>query len=772
MLFAQSPATISTARKCLVLSAVLGSLSAYSSTASMADTSGDQTSGSQGAILEQIIVTAQKREEHLQDVPIPVTVLSATELADNNETKIADYYMQVPGLSFQPGPISTSLLSIRGITTGGQSPTATVGIMVDDVPFGATGGVIIPDIDPGDLARIEVLRGPQGTLYGASSMGGLLKFVTLDPSTDSVSGRVEAGTSSVYNGAEPGESFRASINLPLSSDLAVRASAFYRLDPGYIDNPVLGISGANEDHAEGGRVSALWRPTDTFSVKLSALYQDIRMDSTSDVTSPDFITSQPLTGLQQGFIQGGQASETKAQAYSATLMDKIGSLVLASITGFNVNHNTNTYDLTPVFGQLTQFGIGAFPGFGVIGTPANSNSNTGKATQEIRLSGPIGQKVDFLLGGYFTHERSMSDESINATDPYTGRLAGQWLNSLYMTPSTYTEYAAFADLTFHISDRFDVQIGGRDSLIKTFAPPLYNYGQYAISFFGVPSPLFIEPAESSKSRPFTYLFSPQFKISADLMVYARLASGYRPGGPNVVVPGVPSEFEPDKTNDYEIGAKGDFLDHTLSFDASVYYINWKDIQLALENATTGESYTGNGSSAKSQGVELTVESRPITGLKLAGWVTFSEAVLTQPLPPAAVVAGTYGPTGSPLPDSNRFSGNLSADEEFPVAARTTGYVGATVSYVGERLGGFLACANTSLSGSCLAPPPPRVDLPAYAKTDLRAGVKYDTWNMHFYANNLTNRLGILSGGNGTATAYNDFYIIQPRTVGISVSKTF
>jgi iron complex outermembrane receptor protein len=254
-----------------------------------------------GTRIEEIIVTAQKRSERLQDVPVPVTAINADSLVNNSQLRLQDYYTSIPGLTVTPSVPAAQVLSIRGITTGPGNPT--VGITVDDVPYGAStelgGGIIVPDIDPGDLDRVEVLRGPQGTLYGASSMGGLVKLVTVDPSTDGVSGRVQAGTSSVYNGAQLGYNMRGSVNVPLSDSLAVRASAFTRLDPGYIDNPVRGIDGVNEARASGGRLAALWRPSEVFSLKLSALYQQIKGDGSSDVDL------QPGLGdLQQNYLRG------------------------------------------------------------------------------------------------------------------------------------------------------------------------------------------------------------------------------------------------------------------------------------------------------------------------------------------------------------------------------------------------------------------------------------------------------------------------------------
>jgi outer membrane receptor protein involved in Fe transport len=156
-----------------------------------------------------------------------------------------------------------------------------------------------PDIDPSELAQVEVLRGPQGTLYGASSIGGLLKYVTVDPSTDALSGRIQAGTSSVRNGAELGYSFRGSVNIPLSDTLALRASGFTRRDPGYIDDPMLNAEGVNKVTTQGGRLSALWRPSHEFSWKASALYQD------SKASGSPYVDVQPgLGNLQQSDVRG------------------------------------------------------------------------------------------------------------------------------------------------------------------------------------------------------------------------------------------------------------------------------------------------------------------------------------------------------------------------------------------------------------------------------------------------------------------------------------
>ena len=294
--------------------------------------------------LEEIVVTAQKREERLQDVPVPVTALSASALLDANEVRIQDFYTQVPGLSVTPDDLlGTSRITIRGISTGGFS-NPTVGVVVDDVPYGSSTGLgygyTAPDIDPGDLARIEVLRGPQGTLYGADAMGGLLKYVTVDPSTDRLGGRVQADINTVFNGGKPGYGFRGSMNVPLSDTLAIRASAFIREDPGYIDDPVLNLSAVNAVKVYGGRLAGLWRPSEDFSLKVSALFQERKAYGQS-------LVEPTLGDLKQSLARNSGDYDKQIQVYSATVAAKVGIFSIASITGLSINEDNYWFDLTP-----------------------------------------------------------------------------------------------------------------------------------------------------------------------------------------------------------------------------------------------------------------------------------------------------------------------------------------------------------------------------------------------------------------------------------------
>lgn len=313
-------------------------------------------------------------------------------------------------------------------------------------------------------------------------------------------------------------------------------------------------------------------------------------------------------------------------------------------------------------------------------------------------------------------------------------------------------------MTYHVTDKFDVQIGGRESRIRQ---QFYQYssGLLTEAFFGSPPP-YNAPVLHAGSNPATYLLTPRFKISPDLMVYARLASGFSPGGANSG-PNVPPQFGPQKTKDYEIGAKGDFLEYLLSIDASLYYIDFVGLQREFYNVTTGLSYIANGGKAKSQGIELIIEARPATGLKVGGWVVFSDAELTD-IPEGVILAQTAG--GGPvtssvadqLPNNSRFSANVSVDQEFPITSSVIGFVGVTESYMGERQGPYAI---------------PRQSYPAYAKTDLCAGSKFNSWAANFYVDNLTDRRSVISGDDQGFISYSR-YLIQPRTIDFSVTKNF
>ena len=706
-------------------------------------------------VLESVVVTAEKKDETLREVPVPVTVLDTNSLVDNGQVMLRDFYATTPGLVDAPGFENTQLLTIRGITTGGNS-IPTVGIVIDDVPITRSlvgdGGLSVPDLDPGDLARIEVLRGPQGTLYGANSMGGLIKYVTVDPSTAGFSGRFEAGLTSVYNGSAPGYNIRGSLNIPISDTLAIRVSGFERQDPGYIDSPYLNINGINQINADGARVAALWRPTDALSIKFGAVYEKLRGEGISEVDI------QPgLHGLQQDYSGGVGPYDATTQVYTATINYDFDKVKLTSVTGYSRNQQIGTLDFTFLRSYFQQ-------NYGYDGDIWHISLDSKKVSEELRASGSWGPNLDWQVGGFYTWETEPQNFYLTLENSLT-RASAPWPAFwIYDAPGSvypvYREYAGFANSTYRFTDKFDVQVGLRESTLKQDESVLVETGLWTSLFEHTQSPN-ISPSPALSQNALTYLGTARYKFSRDWMVYVRLASGYRPGGSNGIAgSGVPPNFGPDKTQNYELGAKGDFFNHLLSLDASVYRIDWTGIQVT--RFTPAQIiYTTNGAEAKSQGVELSVTLRPWQGMTIQGWSSYDDAVLTQPFP----AGPTYGAAGNPLPNTPKWSANLSLQQEFPLWSSATGFVGGQVMYQGDRKSVFNGFAADGVT------PLPRQEFPAYTRTDLRAGIKFDSWSVNAYINNVGNVRGITAGGIGYFNPQ-AFVYIQPRTIGANIVKTF
>jgi iron complex outermembrane recepter protein len=731
------------------------------STAVATDAQGS-TLNSGSASLTEIVVTAQKKgEERLADVPIPISVLDAQALVDSNQLLMSDWTTNVPGLNFAAAD-RLQQFTIRGISSGYYT-NPTVGVTIDDVPFtGSTNTTsqYQPDIDPGSLDSIEVLRGPQGTLYGASSMGGLVRYVTKDPSTDDpFSGNVQAGTSTVYNGAEAGFNFRGGFNFAIGDQLAVRMSGFTREDPGYVDNVLSGVNGVNELHSAGGLITALWRPSEIVSLKVNTLLQALTADGSPDVERPvNGYSGPPLGDLQQYYFPGLGGYTDKVQFYSAVLRVNLGGVEIASITGYS--HRTSSWSEDNTYGLGAYFA--EFSGVPGVGAAVVTNVELKKLSQELHATIPLGQRIEWLVGGFYTYERYPISQYGNAVAPGTGALVANEYGAYDAGMPQFAEYAAFTDLTYKVTDRFDIQLGGRESRITNYQDAFTTTGP----LFGLSGGATSTSAAYSgpSSDAFTFLVTPRLKLSPDSMVYVRVASGYQAGGvinsgytrgEPLFDPNEPTKYNSSKLVNSEVGVKSDFLSHTLAFEGSLYYIDWRDIQLETHDPINFASYLFNGGKAKSEGIELSVRATPTRGLKLSAWTSFDNAVLTQDFPAATAVMGL---AGDRLPLSSRFSANASADQEFPIEGDFSGFAGASASYVGDRYGNFESTAERQV-------------YPSYTRVDLRAGIKRSSWTAEFYAKNVGNTRGVIGGGLGEVPPF-AFDYITPRTVGVNVSTKF
>ncbi len=729
------------ASTCCAVLALTGRISA----AKDADAAGE-------GVLGEIVVTAQKHEQRLIDVPAPVTALSASDLLEDNKTRLEDYFRDVPGLAITPYGSGVTNVSVRGITTG-NTTNPTVGITIDDVPYGSVSGLSLgsfispPDLDPSDLQRIEVLRGPQGTLYGASSLGGLLKFVTADPSLTTASGRIEVDGTKIDGGGHGGAA-RGAISVPLISDvLSVRASGFYRRDGGFVDDPVHGMSNVDRDTAEGGHIAMLWKISDLATLKLGALYQQTRTAGQSQV-DVDAEGNPQYGDLGQNRPPGTGVSISKAQMYSANLTVNLpADIRLVSLTGFSINNWLEFQDFSGEFGPI--LGTGAGLGY---------DFWTKRISQELRLE-QSSTLFDWTAGVFWTREHSGDHIDLDGLDADTGAVnAPDLLNE--NDRFRYNEYAGFASATWHVLPAFDLEGGLRYS---------HNTQSYVTDlegpFSGSPTGAYLFK-QGSADHSLTFSVSPSYKFSENMMAYVRVASGYRPGGPNAGVfgPGTPITYAADRTVNYEVGLNAEAFDKRLTFTGSIYYVHWSDIQLGSIDPATGFLYFQNAHSASSKGIELAANARPWTGATVSTSVTLNKAELTASLPETAAM----GLSGDRLPNTPETTFSLNFEQQFPITAYLNGFAGGSVNYVGNRVGPFVGADPTGQI---------RFPMSAYTLGTIRAGVRTtDGWNGTVYVSNLGNARAILSGqSRGLISAPDSPFgatFVQPRTVGISLSKSF
>ncbi len=681
------------------------------------------------------------------------------------------YHTRIPGLSYAGD--HTNDLSLRGITTGGSN-NPTLAILLDDIPFGSStaaglGNSRFPDFDPSLLERIEVLHGPQGTLYGASSLGGLIKYVTRQPDATKYFGNFETGIESVDGGAS-GYFVRGTFNAPLIADkLALLVSAFNRQDAPYIDNVNAGNAANNVNTARtyGGYGSLLITPFDDLKITLSALDQKRKGEFSTSVNVNSDANGYPtwVNPYGEDKISLTPTSDIGEQKlYSARIVWDFSGLQFTSLSSFSESTGTNFQDVSSVFFfLLPQYG---YPPFGSGATVHIDDAQEGrKVSQEFRLSGKVSQVVDWRVGLFYTREYGSVDQSLLLYNPGGAQQATPYVGA---GPSEFKERAAFADFTFHVIDKFDIEAGVRyaknDQVVggglTTVDPP-------AQPIFG---PTNVAPAFDSSDSSTTWAFSPVYHFTDDLMGYFRAASGYRPGGPNTVLPNVPLTFKPDKVTDYEVGFKGLTADHQFSWDAAVFQINWSDIQLQDTDIATQFTYTTNGAKARSRGLELEANWQPFGGLTIGANATYLDAVLTEALPQLQGADSLVGNAGDRLPWSSRFSSNLFAQDNFHISANLTGFAGVNWSYVGARFTDFVLTGATLPSGA----PSPRFELPSYSLVDLNAGLEYDAhWTLKMYLRNVGNERGVVQANNrngSSATTFADF--TQPRTVGASIGYRF
>jgi iron complex outermembrane recepter protein len=707
--------------------------------------------------ISEIIVTATRRDERLQDVPEQISALSGATLDQLQARSLADFAAFTPGVSFQTSTPATNRVVIRGITTGGTQLNSAIGLYLDDVPIGSStpfgAGALASNLGLFDLQRVEVLNGPQGTLFGANALGGALRYITAAPSPTDLSGRIEADGGYTQHGDANG-AVRAMVNVPLADNrAALRLDGVVSQDSGFTQDPDHDRKNIGDARTAQLRAAILVEATSDLTIKLTGYGEQIKSNGL-DVAFRNPVTHQPTEGPYDQSYANRQPSETDLYLESLTVDWNLQWAKLTSVTGYQEDKYQATADYAVAYSAILSSVLGpaAIQPYTI---PALDE--TKRVTQEVRLTSADHQFIEWVAGAFYSHETTLQNIGVDNTADPMGGLFGLPLGEFHL-PSTGREYALFGDATINFNSQFDATVGVRhswDRQVFTTAGSglLVNPGD----------PLgYISSTAASSEGVTTYLFNARYRPTPSTVLYARVASGYRPGGPNVVFGGAGTgnaSFAPDSLWNYELGLKQTLFEGRGFANISVYHINWSKIQLAVN--VGGINQLVNGGDARVNGIDSSFSYRVLPDLNILASATYTDARLTTVSP---LLGLDY--EGARLPLSPRFSGAVAADYTFLRRDMLTGDFDLSDRYIGSR--------NAGYPGSAIAP---LYELASYNIVDMTLSLRWKNgWEVGSYLKNVFDKRGEISATTDTnvyvPTTPVPVTLTQPRTVGITLAKSF
>jgi iron complex outermembrane recepter protein len=808
---------------------------------SMAATGDAETASSGG--LEEIVVTATRREERLQDVPITVMAFSQEKLDSEGLHNIDDLVRLSPGVNFQRNGMSSagnyndegSDINIRGVDSA--AGTSTTGIYVDDTPiqtrkigFGSINA--FPALF--DLDRVEVLLGPQGTLFGAGAEGGVVRFIAPEPDLKKPSGYARADAA-ITDGGSPSYEGGVAFGAPIIDDvLAFRASLSYRRDGGWVDRVGYTLSpdaaaptptpvyngdttapNANYQETTTARLAVKWKVSDNLEITPSIYYQRLHINDTSAYW-------MALSDPSQGIYRNGNAlTNPSADPFTLSAIKlkwDLGIATLFSNTAFYDRSQKGTSDYTQYlratwayFGELPN----SFPAAGDRGY-ALFEDNQRNFYQEIRLaSNDANARIVWSGGLFFSHLSENVPESIY--DPtldseviaYTGGaysvcFPGQLCPGglIYNGPIDKVidkQIAAFGEVNFKLWDTLKATVGVRVSKLD-YTGSVSETGPFLATT--------IITQGSATEKPVTPKAVLSWQPDRDNLVYVSASKGFRPGGPNVgvglicggdlaslglpVIGGqrqVPGQFGSDSLWSYEIGTKNTFLNHRLQINASVFYIDWKNIQQNVYLPSCGEQFTANLGQARSEGGEIEVLYKPLEALTFDLSAAYTDAKLTK-----TSCAGALTFNGSSCGGTDPATG-LPITGIAPIASNGNALLGAPWSFTASSEYHFSEWQGRtpyarldfqhSTAQKSLLPGQDQNNalydttipgLPVVNNLSARAGMRFSGLDLSAYANNLTNAHPLMFESRDIAyNATDTLYFgrgVRPRTIGLTATYRY
>jgi iron complex outermembrane recepter protein len=819
--------------------AALGALSALTSLSAaipvMAQSSGSEAAAGGG--LQEVVVTATRREERLQDVPISVSAFSQEKLDAQGLRSIDDLTRLTPGVVFERNGMGSAAnyndensdINIRGIDS--QAGTSTTGIYIDDTPvqsrhigFGAVN--VFPQLF--DLDRVEVLRGPQGTLFGAGAEGGVVRFITPEPGLSHGSGYVRAEVASTKSGDASYELGAAAGGPIVDNVLGFRVSASFRRDGGWVDrvnytltpnpaNPVLptpvfsGVTGsdANWQQTATFRAALKWAPNDTLAITPSFYYQRLHINDTAaywvGLSNPGADT----------FYNGNALTNPSTDPFwlAAVKVDwNLGFAQLTSNTSYLHRNQTSTSDYTQYLRATYAF-FGLLPS--IYPRPGDSGfapfgDDQRNFYQEIRLaSANAAARVVWNTGIFYSHLNENIPENIyDATlDAETG---GNVCSPTLPCPGGLIYYgpvdrvidkqvAAFGELSFRFTDTLKATAGLRVARVE-FTGSTFEGGP----FLGTPN---AGINASASEHPLTPKAVVSWQPNRDNLYYASAAKGYRVGGVNVGVGNicgidlqtlglptgadgmrhVPESFSSDSLWSYELGGKNTFLDHRLQINSSLFLIDWKNIQQNVYLPTCGEQFTANLGQVQSRGGDIDMLFRPVDSLMLELTVAYTDARFTKSscagaLQFDAIVGKCTGivngvPSSAPpiVSEGDRLPGapwsiTAAAEKTFAWQERHP-YLRVDYQFTNAQTA-LLPIQDTrnALVDATLP------GLPQTKNLQLRAGLRWRGYDVSLFAQNLLDQHPVLFKSRDIANNMTDnLYFargVRPRTVGLTATYRY
>ncbi|MFT4075138.1 MAG: TonB-dependent receptor [Asticcacaulis sp.] len=705
-----------------------------------------------------VIVTVTKRSEKVRSVSASVSAVTGKQLEDIGADSYADYIQRVPGAVFNNYMPGVSHVTLRGIatTSGNAQGQGTTGYYINDIPLTEPGWtIVVPDIDTFDVNRVEVLRGPQGTLFGAASMGGAVNYVSNVASTKGFDYKIEGDVSSTKN-ADVSTGMKIMLNVPLIEDkLAFRVVGYASDEKGYLDNIGAGVDGSNEVKTTGGRLSFVYTPSADTKLTWLSLYQQ------TDAADSSYMI--PSLGDLKRTSAQLEPVKTDVELHSLRVDHDFGWATFTGLASYGTKSQEWTIDYTP-YEIYYNADLDLNLTSPLYIKDGGSSKNT---TFEARLASPKGDKWEWLIGAmYYKSDKDLTEvigaegaaaafnQSSWANDSNAGSVIapdGEVFNGYYTTVKG-TEQAVFGELSYNFTSKWKLTFGGRLFQTEVYSGTLQDGFSTYNTTTHIDTPVFSE--STSKDSGFSPKVALTWKPSEDLMVYGLVSKGFRFGSPNV--PGlsaydIPSGSTSDELINYEVGMRSNWLGNKLLLDATLFYVDWTDIQLRLQTPDYF-NYSANGGAAKSQGVEFAATWRATDRLDLSTSITYTDAELTEDmyiLYYGTAKAGTALPGSSKWSVANslayRFSGPLN-----PVFTLTHSYLSRGLS---------------DLSSAAIGSPNYQGDYNLFnARLKIDIG---DGTSLSFYADNIADERGVtrqVSEVNGTGQG-----IIKPRTLGMRVT---